>query len=55
MIDIDDEHRAVVVQKFVNNLIRAKKYMVKIEQIILVEKWKSEMFSNVPETIGRDE
>ena len=54
VIEIDDENRAVVVQKFVNNQIRAKKYKVKIEQIILVEKGKSENFNFLPETLEHD-
>ena len=47
---------------FVENQIRAKKYKVKIEQIILVEKGKTEMFNTFPtaeafkhEEIGDDE
>ena len=55
VIDIDDENRAVIVQKFVNNQLRAKKYKVKIEQVILVEEGKSEIFNKLPETLGHDE
>ena len=57
MIDVDEESRAVIVQKFVNNQIRVKKYMVKIEQVILVEKGKADSFDSFPqtETFGHDE
>jgi hypothetical protein len=48
VVEVDEENRAVIVQKFVDNQIRAKKYKVKIEQIILVEKSKTEMFNSFP-------
>ena len=54
VVGIDDENRAAVVQKFVNNQFRSKKYRVKIEQIILVEKAKPYTFNNIPEIHEHD-
>ena len=55
VIGVDDENRAAVVQKFVNNQIRSKKYRVKIEQIMLVEKSKPCTFNNLPEIQEHDD
>ena len=43
VVEVDSENKVVIVQKFVNNQVRNKKYKVKIEQIILVEKCNSNM------------
>ena len=56
-MEIDEENRVVIVQKFVENQLRAKKYKVKIQQIILVEKGSTGMFNAFPtaEVLQQDE
>ena len=51
VIDIDEERRAAVVQKFVNNQIRNKKYRVKVEQIILVDKGRPQNLNTMSEIL----
>ena len=55
VVEVDQSKKIVVVQKFVNNQVRAKKYKVKIEQIILVEKGSDEMCEILPEIPDKEQ